>query len=354
MQKLKRLFVTVDDIVCRAIEVIQKGHEGIALVVDADGSLVATITDGDIRRAVLARINVDDNVQSLIDSRPRELQKPITAPIGAAKEDLLVLMKEKVLRQIPLLDEDEKIVGLALLAELAEEIDQPLSAVVMAGGFGKRLHPLTEDTPKPMLPLQGRPLLERTIEQLRKVGIGKICISTHHKSEVIMDHFGDGNDFGVPIDYVNEDMPLGTAGALCLMDKADHTFLVINGDIVTQLDFRRMLEFHHLHQAVMTVGIRKFKYKIPYGVVETDGVNITNLAEKPDYSAFVNAGIYMLEPEANEYIPNNIHFDMTDLIQDLLQDGRTVVAFPIQEYWLDIGNSYDYERVQSDLENGRL
>lgn len=352
MHKIDRLFVSLEASLYEAIKVIQEGHEGIALVVSADRCLVATITDGDIRRALLAKISVDDNVQTLIDSRTQEWGKPITAPIGLAKEDLLVLMKKKVLRQIPLLDEDEKVVGLASFAELADEVDQPLSAIVMAGGFGKRLYPLTENIPKPMLPLEGRPVLERTIEQLRKIGISRICITTHHKSDVIMDHFGDGNDFGVSIDYINEDTPLGTAGALSLMGKPVHTSLVVNGDIVTQLNFRRMLEFHHLHRAVMTVGIRKFEYKIPYGVVEIDGANITNLAEKPDYSAFVNAGIYMLEPEVNEYIPNSTPFDMTDLVQRLLQDGRTVIAFPIQEYWLDIGNTNDYERVQKDSENG--
>ncbi len=333
---------------------IQNGHEGIALVVDDERRLIATITDGDIRRAILNKVRMEDSVGALIHDRPDELKQPTTALVGTSKAKLLQTLKEKVLRQIPILDGEGRLDELVLLTELMEDVKKPLSAVVMAGGFGKRLHPLTEDTPKPMLPFQGRPLMERTIDQLRETGIDKICITMHHKPDVITDYFRDGGEFGVDIDYVNESTPLGTAGALSLMDKCDHTFLVINGDVVTQLDFRKMHEFHSNSNAMMTVGIRKVDFQVPYGVVETKGIDITTLVEKPDYTFFVNAGVYLLEPETYDYIPSDTHFDMTDLIQKLIDDGRRVIAFPIQEYWLDIGQPGDYQKAMEDAASGRL
>jgi len=354
MPDVRKILVSIDETIFKAVKAIQQGHEGIALVIDSDTRLLATITDGDIRRAILDGIGFDETIATLVASWPESIKRPITAPQGTLKTELLDLMREKVLRQIPLVDEDGRVVDLALLAELIEAIELPLEAVVMAGGFGKRLQPLTVDTPKPMLPLQGRPLMERTIEQLRETGITKIRITTHHKPEVIMDYFGDGSDFGVDIGYVKEDTPLGTAGALGLLGTRDQTSLVINGDIMTQLDFRKMLDFHHGNDAVMTVGIRKYEYQIPYGVVEIDGVGISALVEKPDYTAFINAGVYLLEPETFKFIPHGRQFDMTDLIQDLIANKLKVIAFPIQEYWLDIGQPDDYDQAVKDAASGKL
>jgi NDP-sugar pyrophosphorylase family protein len=224
----------------------------------------------------------------------------------------------------------------------------------MAGGFGNRLRPLTEDLPKPMLPVGGRPLMERIVEQLRDVGIHQLSVTTHYKPEVIADHFGDGSQFGVKIDYVREEQPLGTAGALGMIDQPEGLLLVMNGDIVTQLNFRAMVDFHHEHKADMTVAVRKFDFQVPFGVVETEGVLITGLAEKPSLGFFVNAGIYLLEPTAHRNIPRGQRFDMTDLIDHLLAEKRRVVSFPIREYWLDIGHDADYEQAQDDLKNGRI
>ena len=352
MQDIQKLLVTLSDTVYQGIEIMQQGHQGIALIVDDNEKLVATVTDGDIRRAILDKVQFTDSIGDLIQTRSAALQKPTTAKVGTSQTVLLRLMKKKVLRQIPLVDDEGRVVELVLLRELMEDVQIPLSAVIMAGGMGKRLRPLTEDTPKPMLPVQGRPFMERTVEQLKKAGIDKICITTHHKPEIITDYFGDGSDFGVHIDYVNEDTPLGTAGALGLLDSNEHTSLVINGDIMTQLDFRQMQDFHHSHNAIITVGIRKFEFKIPYGVVETEGVEITSLLEKPRRTVFVNAGVYMLEPVALRKIPRGLHFDMTDLIQILLEGGENVIAFPIPEYWLDIGCPKDYEKVLKDADSG--
>jgi NDP-sugar pyrophosphorylase family protein len=263
-------------------------------------------------------------------------------------------MQTKSLRHIPLLDGEGRVVDLVLLSELVEQPRLPLSAVVMAGGYGVRLRPLTKNIPKPMLPVGDRPLMEWTIEQLRAIGIRHVNVTTHYKPEIIVEHFGDGRQFGVEINYVDEERPLGTAGALGLMKSPTGPLLVINGDILTQLDFRAMFDFHREYRADMTVGVRKYEFQVPYGVVETEGVAISRLVEKPSLGFFVNAGVYLLEPIIHRYVPSGCHLDMTDLIGQLLADGRNVISFPIQEYWLDIGQHGDYEQAQEDLRNGRI
>jgi NDP-sugar pyrophosphorylase family protein len=214
--------------------------------------------------------------------------------------------------------------------------------------------PLTEETPKPMLRVGERPLMELIIGQLRQAGIRQVNVTTHYLPEKIRDHFGNGESFGVNLTYVNEQTPLGTAGALGLMHAPTEPILVINGDILTQVDFRSMLHYHREHRADMTVGLRAYEFEVPYGVVECDQSRVTAITEKPNMRFFINAGIYLLEPSAYAYIPGGEKFQMTDLIQELLDRKRTVVGFPIREYWLDIGKHEDYERAQSDVKDGRV
>jgi NDP-sugar pyrophosphorylase family protein len=253
------------------------------------------------------------------------------------------------LRQIPVLDNEDRVVDLVMLDDLIPIQDLPLQAVIMAGGMGTRLRPLTEDLPKPMLPVGGKPLMELVIKQLRQVGIRRVNVTTHYKPEKISDHFGDGSAYGVELNYVNEDKPLGTGGALGLMDAPTETMLVINGDILTQVDFRAMLAYHRENRADMTVAVRQYDIKVPYGVIECVGVQVCALKEKPQMHFLVNAGIYLLEPKVYEFIPSGEHFNMTDLIQRLLDSNHTVVSFPIIEYWLDIGQLADYEQAQNDM-----
>jgi NDP-sugar pyrophosphorylase family protein len=221
----------------------------------------------------------------------------------------------------------------------------------MAGGFGKRLLPLTQNTPKPMLPIGEQPLMERMIGQLRDAGIHRVNVTTHFEPEKIRDYFGDGERFGVNLNYVSEERPLGTAGALRLIETKKEPLLIINGDILTRVDFRAMLDFHREHQADLTVGVREYDFQVPYGVIETEGARVTGVNEKPVYKFFVNAGIYLLQPALDEFIPKDERFDMTDLIEKLIAAGRTVASFPIMEYWLDIGRLADYERAQEDVKN---
>jgi NDP-sugar pyrophosphorylase family protein len=234
------------------------------------------------------------------------------------------------------------------------EYELPINAVVMAGGFGKRLRPLTDSMPKPMLPIGDRPMLEWTIGQLRKTGIQQISLTTHYMPEAISEHFGNGDGFGVKINYVHEETPLGTAGALGLLGKVDGPLLVINGDILTQVDFRVMLNYHQKHKACLTVGVRRYEIQVPYGVVECTGARVDKVSEKPQMPFLVNAGVYLIEPTALQFIPPGRNFDMPDLIQRLITENLIVVSFPILEYWLDIGRPGDYETAQEDVRTWRI
>ncbi|MDP3722484.1 MAG: nucleotidyltransferase family protein [Candidatus Omnitrophota bacterium] len=347
MEDVMKFCVTQDASTREAIARIDAHRRGIVLVVDADRRLVGTITDGDIRRAILANVNLQEPVTSLLARKAgSHFATPLTAQAGADRSDYLHLLRRHSVKHLPLLDAEGRVADLVMLDEFVVEQPPKLQAVVMAGGQGVRLTPLTDETPKPMLPIGDRPLMEILIEQLRQAGIRQVKVTTHHKSEKITEHFGDGSNFGVELSYVPEERPLGTAGGLGLFAVPDETTLVINGDILTQVDIRAMLAYHREHRADLTIAVRQYDVTVPYGVVECDGAVVRRISEKPALGFFVNAGIYLLEPLVYRFLSNGERCDMTDLIQRVLDDGRTVVSFPIREYWLDIGQHQDYERAQ--------
>jgi NDP-sugar pyrophosphorylase family protein len=257
-------------------------------------------------------------------------------------------MEKRSVRQVPLLDDGGRVKGLATLREMIESDSLPLQAVVMAGGYGTRLRPLTEKVPKTMLKVGDKPILESILKRLRQSGIQCVNLTTHYKGEIISEHFGDGEKLGLNIHYVEEDRPLGTAGALSLLQASCDPILVMNGDILTQVDFRAMHEFHVDHKADMTVAVSLYEYQVPYGVIESDGLRIRSVSEKPVKREFINAGIYLLNPEACGYIPNGQSYDMTDLMNKMIGEGRRVISFPIREYWADIGRLDDYKQAQKD------
>ncbi len=356
-RKIETFFISPQSSLRQAIECLNKNAKGIALVVDDEARLLGTVTDGDVRRAILAGNDLDSSVDELLKNKATTYYpKPITVSPRAERSEMLGLMKEYVIHQLPVLDDDGRVIDLVTMDDLLTEDEQalPLQAVVMAGGFGTRLRPLTEDLPKPLLLVGDRPLLERTIEQLRQAGIRNVNITTHFMAEKIKQHFGNGNVFGVDINYVEETTPLGTAGALGLMDIPQDPLLVINGDILTQVNFRAMLAFHRQNHAALTVAVRRFEFKVPYGVIQSEGPYVKGLSEKPVMNFFVNAGIYLLEPSVYQYIQPDQHLDMTELIQILLNHDKKVASFPIVEYWLDIGQHTDYEQAQQDIKDGRL
>jgi dTDP-glucose pyrophosphorylase/CBS domain-containing protein len=338
-----------------AIDQIDKNGKGIILITDGQGVLVGTITDGDVRRWILAGQSLDAPVASLFEQKKNSrYPRPVTAPVGTTREALLKLMHDEVLHQIPLVDARGKVVDLVTMDELVPEQALPLQAVIMAGGFGTRLRPLTVDLPKPMLPVGDRPIMELILRQLQASGIHRINVTTHYMAEKIVDYFGNGDRFGVQLNYVSEDKPLGTAGALGLLESPKERMLVMNGDILTGVDFRTLLAYHQEHSATLTVGVRKYEIKVPYGVIESEGAFVRKVVEKPSLTFFVNAGIYLLEPAAHRYIPTGQRFDMTDLISRLIQEKHRVACFPILEYWLDIGQHTDYEKAIQDIKTGRF
>jgi len=350
-----RLLVRLDWTIRRLIQCVEANANGIALVVDGEKRLLATVTDGDIRRAVLQGLSLDTSIRELIarkEPEPAIGAGPITAQLGTDAATLLDLMQRHSVRHVPLLDEDKRVAGLSRIEELIES--PTLNAVVMAGGFGTRLRPLTHETPKPMLPVGDRSILERILGQLRDAGIHRVNIATHFLADRVKEHVGDGSRLGVAVEYVSEDRPLGTAGALGLLDPPNEPILVINGDVLTRTDFRAMLNFHQDYRAAMTVGIKQYSVKVPYGVVQVKGADIIALEEKPVSQFFVVAGIYLLNPEVWKYLPRGEHCDMPDLIARLVAEGCKVVSFPINEYWLDVGSPDDYLRAQSDVASGHV
>jgi dTDP-glucose pyrophosphorylase/CBS domain-containing protein len=356
MRDVSQLFVSLESPISEAIKAIDRsGRISIALVVDEQRRLLNTISDGDVRRGILAGCALTDAVSRLIEIKARTpYPVPVMAPADGDPESFLKIMQDRSVRQVPLLDAEGAVVDIVILSDYLPQVAKTFRAVVMAGGQGMRLRPLTEDTPKPMLPVGGRPVMERIVEQLRDVGVKHIHVSTHFQAEKIMQHFGKGESFGVEIEYVNEEVPLGTGGALGLMDTPTEPVLVINGDVLTQVDFQSMFTFHQDHRADMTVGVRRYEMQVPYGVVDCEGAHIKALREKPQLSFFVNAGIYLLEPTVFRHIPGHRHMQMTDLIQTLIERGMSVISFPICEYWLDIGQHADYEQAQEDAQKGGL
>lgn len=344
--KLDRIIIAPAQTLSEAIAQMDKAGTGALVLCSEERKVLGLLSDGDIRRAILRGVSLDSACGDIVKRDPFMVRHPL------ANAEALQVMLERDINHLPVVDAHGHLFDFLLRRDLAQETSLNLSAVIMAGGFGKRLMPLTEHVPKPMLPVGDKPLLERTIEKLRNGGVQEINLTTHYLPESIRQHFGDGADFGVHINYAQEDHPLGTAGGLRLLSRPDKPFVVINGDILTGLSFEKMLQFHQQHGALLTVGVRKYEVQVPYGVVQCDEVRITGLQEKPSLSFFINAGIYLLEPAAYDRIPIGERFDMTDLIQKLLDQGQMVVSFPIIEYWLDIGRHDDYLKAQKDYQDG--
>jgi dTDP-glucose pyrophosphorylase/CBS domain-containing protein len=325
-----------------AMEVIDRGAAQVALVRESD-RLIGIVTDGDVRRALLRGELLDTPVANVMRRDFRSL------PASATPAEALALMQCEMLHQVPAVDEKGKVVALFLLEDLIKPQKLPNSVVIMAGGEGKRLRPLTHDCPKPMLRVAGKPLLEIIIKQCLDAGFEHFYIAVNYLKEQIQCHFQDGSEWGAQIQYIEEDKPLGTAGALGLLPRRpDHPFLVLNGDVLTRVDYTHLLRFHAYHQAKATLCVREHSTQIPYGVVRMDDLKLTVIEEKPMLTHYVNAGIYLLNPDVLDLVPRNTFFDMPQLLETITGKLGPVTVFPIHEYWLDIGHPETLERAYGE------
>lgn len=315
----------------------------LALVLNDDGYLVGVMTDGDVRRAILRGHQLTTPTAEVMNPYPH------TASVGTPREELLALMRRHVFHHLPLLDNDGRVAGLVTLDELIGAVERPNWVVLMAGGLGTRLRPLTENCPKPMLPIGDKPILESILENFVEQGFRRFFISVNYRAEMIRNHFGDGSRWGASIEYLHEDKPLGTAGALSLLPEVpDKPFFVMNGDLLTRANFDGMLRFHQEHEATATMAVREYDFQVPYGVVCLDEERIVAIEEKPVKRFFVSAGIYILDPTALDYIPAGNVLDMPVLFEKLMHAGRPTSAYPLREYWLDIGRLEEFERAQCE------
>jgi len=342
----KTIAVFPDQSVGEAMEVINDGGVQIALVVDAHDRLQGVVTDGDIRRGILQGCTLDEPVRQIMTL------SPITVRPDEDRQTLLNTMQARHIQQVPVVDAAGKVVGIEVLSDLLNPTRLPNPVVVMAGGLGTRLRPLTNDCPKPLLKIGGQPILETILENLSSYGFHRFYFSVNYHSEMIEEYFGDGSTWGVSIEYVREDKRLGTAGPLSLLPEVPSApLIVMNGDLLTTLNFRHLLTFHSEQQAAATMCVREYSMQVPYGVVEVEGSTITRIREKPTERYFVNAGVYVFTPEVLALVPNNQYFDMPDLFTAILESQGRTAAFPIHEYWQDVGQKEDFHRANGEYEN---
>ena len=340
----KQIAIPPDANVRQAMETIDRGAKQIALVIEDACHLSGTITDGDIRRALLKGRQLDDPVAEIMNPNP------VT---GLVEEDRRIwqrTMQRHSLRHLPILDKRGCVVDLVEYL-VPTEPSRTTPVIIMAGGLGSRLHPLTENLPKPLIQVGPKPVLETIIENFAEQGFENIHLCLNYKGDMIRDYFGDGERLGVHIGYIREDRRLGTAGALSLLpDRPAEPIIVMNGDLLTKVDFVRLLEFHNKQEFVATMAVREYSHQIPYGVLRIgDGYRIQQLTEKPVERHYVNAGIYVLSPEALQLVPEQKFYDMPTLFQRLMDMQRPVGSFPLRDYWIDIGRIEDLERASAEF-----
>ncbi len=344
MLNIDAILITESTTIKETLQKIDASSKQIALVVDEQKKLLGTVTDGDIRRGLLKGLSLNDVVESII------FRSPTTAKTTDTKEAIVKLALTKKLHQVPIIDNDGCIVGLKEIEELVgRSIIKPNIVVLMVGGLGSRLHPLTHHTPKPLLNVGGKPILQTIVESLVEYGFVNIVMCVNYKSNMIRDFFNDGSQFGANIEYILEETRMGTAGALSLLgEKPTEPFIVMNGDLLTSINFESLLDYHKAQNAIATMCVREYDFQVPYGVVNIDGNRVTSIVEKPVHKFFVSAGIYMLSPLTIDLIPHNQFYDMPTLFEKCIENKLSTVSFPIHEYWLDIGRMNDFERANNE------
>ena len=332
---LKSIIVAPSASVKQAAQIIQDSEVKIVLVCGENNLLLGTLTDGDIRRAVLHDIDLNGPVETIMNRNPKTSHRNDNVPA------LRAYMRNAVIRHLPYVDDDGHVVDLILLDEHEDVEKQNAVVVLMAGGRGSRLMPLTQDTPKPLLKIGSKPLLERQIEQLVGQGFRRFYISLNYLGHMIEQHFGDGSRFSVEISYLRETQPLGTAGSLSLLENCDQPMVVMNGDIITKMNFAAMLKVFENEKVSATMGVREFLYTVPYGCVNINGTMIADVEEKPTFRHLINAGIYVLSPDVLSMLQHGAYCDMPQLFHTIIASGRPANTFHVTEEWIDIGQKED-------------
>lgn len=345
---VKKLIVDCRETIRRALEKMNEEGKGILLAVDYKGVLVGTITDGDLRRAILKGVGLADPIETFIHPNP------IVARPEMDEDTLKDMFIKKAVKQIPLVDQDGILLDLISLNDILIEKGRENIVIIMAGGLGTRLEDLTKEIPKPMLKVGEHPILQHIISGFKRNGYNRFLISVNYKAEIIENYFQDGNAHGVNIKYIKEEKRLGTGGGIDLArEYIEKPFFVINGDIFTSLNYHKMMTYHLEHGNHITIGTRKHVVKIPYGVIQTDEDKITGLVEKPETEYMINAGVYCLNPEVIKYVPSDQYFEITDLISLCIKSGEKVQSYEIEDYWMDIGHLNDYYKVNEEYKNIR-
>ena len=343
MNNFQDVVVTQNIKIRESILILEKSNKKIVLVVDDNFRLIATISDGDIRRGILKGISLDNCISEIyhIDF--------ISINENKSKKEIIEIMKKNEISQLPILDQNGKLVGLHLLNNLLEETKVENNVVIMAGGKGTRLRPLTEICPKPMLKIGDKPLLEIILGQFIENGFVNFHFSVNYLKEQIIDYFGDGSQWDININYLIENEPLGTAGCLKKLPKTiDKPYFVVNGDVLTRFNPIHVLDYHNINQSNLTICAHTYEQTIPYGVIQTKGIKLQKIIEKPTFQHLINAGIYIINPTINHLINDNDYIDMPDLINSSIKSNKNIIIFPIHEYWLDIGR---HENLKEAREN---
>lgn len=343
MDNWKDICISKDDPIRKAVEIID-AHATcqIAIIVDTNGAVEGTLTDGDFRRAMLRKVSLDAPVSEIMNENPTVISQDSTM---TERQEIL---RRKSLRQLILVDDESRVVGLTGIDALSTNAKKN-AVCLMAGGLGSRLRPLTDNMPKPLLKIGDRAILEIILRKFIDQGFYEFYISVNYLGDKIKAYFGDGRSMGCRIQYLDEDQRLGTAGALSLIqEKLEHPLIVMNGDLLTGTNFENFIEFHESADALATMAIREYNFQVPFGVVDVDGQTLTGISEKPKQKFFVNAGMYVLSPEAIAQIPKGVFFDMPTLFQNLMDANQKTSAFPVREYWLDIGSPQQLKQAQQE------
>ena len=345
MKNIEDIIVKESTSILEVLQIIDKSSKQLAIVVDDNKRLLGTISDGDIRRALLNNISLNESVKDIY------FKTPTVANINNSKEEIINICRVKKIHQIPIVDDNGNLIGIEILDELIKPKDKTNKVILMVGGLGTRLRPLTETTPKPMLKVGNKPILQTIVEKFAEYGYTNIIMCVNYKSHIIQDYFKDGSDFGVNIEYILENQRMGTAGALSLLkEKPNEPFFVMNGDLLTNVNFEHLHNYHIATNSIGTMCVREYDFQVPYGVVNIKDSKIASIEEKPTHKFFVSAGIYMLSSEVLNYIPENQFYDMPTLFEKIISEGKNAISFPLREYWLDIGRIEEYKKANEEYD----